>query len=101
MEKARNILIENLLHLIEKGLIETLRSEGGFYIFIKLKQEKRSGWEIARILIKEYGLATVPGEAFGMEKGPYLRLSFGNLPSSKMEKASKILKNSLLLMVEK
>jgi aspartate/methionine/tyrosine aminotransferase len=96
MKKSRDILLSTLIPLAQREIINMPKSEGGFYIFINLKKENRSGWEIAKILIEKYGISTVPGEPFGMEEKPYLRLSFGNLPPSIMEKASEILKNSLL-----
>jgi aspartate/methionine/tyrosine aminotransferase len=30
-------------------------------------------------LIKDYGVAAIPGNAFGMDKGCYLRISYGTL----------------------
>ena len=97
MKKSRDILLQNLFPIAEKEIINFPKSEGGFYIFIKFKKEKRSGWEIARILIEKYGISTVPGEPFGMhKKEPYLRISFGNLIPDVMEKAAEILKKSLL-----
>ncbi|MCP2605564.1 aminotransferase class I/II-fold pyridoxal phosphate-dependent enzyme [Candidatus Aminicenantes bacterium AC-335-O07] len=98
IKKSRDILIQNLLPAVERGVIDFPKNEGGFYIFIKFRKEKRSGWEIAKILIDRYGLATVPGEPFGMREKAYLRLSFGNLPPHMMEKASEILKKSLLFL---
>jgi aspartate/methionine/tyrosine aminotransferase len=102
MKKGRDILIDSLKPLKEKGFIDFPKSEGGFCVFINLKNVRYSGWEIVKILIDKYGIATVPGEAFGMESGIYLRLSFGNMASSELEKASEILKKSLLsLLFEK
>lgn len=60
------------------GLDRAARSEGAFYIFAKLKTYS-SDVTIAKRLISEHGVATIPGSAFGIKEGAYLRISYGAL----------------------
>lgn len=53
-------------------------AEGAFYIFAKLKSTT-DDVTIAKRLIKEHGVATIPGSAFGIQQGSYLRISYGAL----------------------
>lgn len=73
-------------------------SEGAFYLFIKLDTNK-DDFSIAKQLVQQYGVATIPGSAFAMENGTYLRISYGAMTSETviqgMEKLIKGL-NSLI-----
>jgi len=42
-------------------------------------ESKNDDMQLAKKLIQEYGIATIPGSAFGLETGCYLRLSYGAL----------------------
>jgi len=85
LQASRNRLVAALQPLWENERIGGIRSSGGFYVFLRLFPEKpQSGWDIARRLVDEFSLAVVPGEAFGMEKGPYIRLSYGNIRAADM-----------------
>jgi aspartate/methionine/tyrosine aminotransferase len=59
-------------------------SEGAFYLFIKLNTDK-DDLSIAKQLIKQYGVATIPGSAFEAANGSYLRISYGALTSETVE----------------
>jgi aspartate/methionine/tyrosine aminotransferase len=56
-------------------------SEGAFYLFIKLNTSK-DDLTIAKQLIEQYGVATIPGTAFEAVNGAYLRISYGALTST-------------------
>ncbi|MHB8054691.1 MAG: pyridoxal phosphate-dependent aminotransferase [Candidatus Aminicenantales bacterium] len=100
MKEARDRLIAALRPLHERGLIGKLRGAGGFYLFIRLEPEiARSGWEIARRLVDEFALAVVPGEAFGMDEHPYLRLSYGNIRAAEMGPAADRLAEALGILL--
>ena len=49
-----------------------------FYFFLKLDTQMKPLALVER-LIKEYGVAAIPGDAFGMENGCYLRVAYGAL----------------------
>ena len=68
-----------------KSLLEPLHdscvipeTEGAFYYFLKV-DTTCSSMELARRLIQEYKVAVMPGVAFGMTEGCYLRISYGAL----------------------
>jgi aspartate/methionine/tyrosine aminotransferase len=43
--------------------------------------------ELAERLIKQFQIATIPGCAFGMQQGCYLRISFGMLTLEQADEA--------------
>ena len=51
-------------------------SEGAFYVFLDV-DTTLTGLQLAERLAREYGVAVVPGEAFGMQEGCYLRVAYG------------------------
>jgi aspartate/methionine/tyrosine aminotransferase len=53
-------------------------AEGAFYFLLRLHTE-RSSIELTERLIREHRVAVIPGTAFGMEKGCYLRVAYGAL----------------------
>jgi aspartate/methionine/tyrosine aminotransferase len=53
-------------------------ADGAFYFFLKLDTEMKPLALVER-LIKEHGVAAIPGDAFGMENGCYLRVAYGAL----------------------
>src|SRR5262249_44754553 len=53
-------------------------ADGAFYFFLKLGAEMKPLALVER-LVKEHGVAAIPGNAFGMENGCYLRVAYGAL----------------------
>jgi aspartate/methionine/tyrosine aminotransferase len=53
-------------------------ADGAFYFFLNLDTQIEPLALVER-LIKEHGVAAIPGNAFGMEEGCYLRLAYGAL----------------------
>jgi aspartate/methionine/tyrosine aminotransferase len=53
-------------------------ADGAFYFFLKLDTEMKPLSLVER-LVKEYGVAAIPGSAFGMDNGCYLRVAYGAL----------------------
>ncbi len=100
LKDSRDRLIAALRPLHERGLIGELRGAGGFYLFIRLEPEHaRNGWDIARRLVDEFALAVVPGEAFGMNEHPYLRLSYANIRAAQMGPAADRLAAALVTLL--
>ncbi|ARI77671.1 aminotransferase A [Halobacillus mangrovi] len=56
--------------------IEYTSPDGAFYIFPKLQIEGKTTFALALQLVKEAGLALVPGDAFSQYGEGYLRLSY-------------------------
>jgi aspartate/methionine/tyrosine aminotransferase len=89
MQRSRDLLAAALAPLHAQGRIGEAASAGGFYLFLPLDAERaRSGGEVAERLVLEHAVAVVPGEAFGMERRPFLRLSYGNLRPAAMAAAA-------------
>jgi aspartate/methionine/tyrosine aminotransferase len=67
------------------GLLEPLRScceipeaNGAFYFFLKV-DTTLSAMTLAERLVRQYQVAVIPGETFGMTDGCYLRVAYGAL----------------------
>ena len=65
-------------------IIGGVRSDGAFYVFLRFDTELPD-MEVVERLIREYRIAAMPGSAFGMEKGCYLRISYGALDEATLE----------------
>ena len=61
--------------LNEMGL-ETVMPKGAFYVFVDVSSTGLSGEEFALKLLKGYGVAVVPGAAFGAGGERFVRLSY-------------------------
>src|SRR5215475_8601752 len=55
-------------------------ADGAFYFFLKL-DTKMKPLALVERLVKEYGVAAIPGDAFGMDNECYLRVAYGALRS--------------------
>lgn len=53
-------------------------ADGAFYFLLKVRAEL-DAMELVERLIREHGVAAMPGTAFGMEGGCYLRVAYGAL----------------------
>lgn len=62
----------NQINQIKK--ISALKPQGAFYLFINIQETGLQSLEFSKQLLEKYGVALVPGVAFGMEG--YVRLSF-------------------------
>ncbi|MDX2245513.1 MAG: pyridoxal phosphate-dependent aminotransferase [Bacteroidia bacterium] len=74
IRKSREIFQE-ALHEV-RDICEAPRTSGAFYTLIKPKTRMTS-LALAERLIREFRVAVIPGEAFGMEEECGLRVSFG------------------------
>lgn len=80
--KNREILAQNrdLVLSSNQGLgdfWELNYPEGAFYAFAKIKNSQYTDLQVAEILLREAGVLTLPGCAYGEYGLGYLRLSFG------------------------
>ena len=57
---------------------DTPAADGAFYFFTRVRTSL-DPMTIAERLIREHKVATMPGSAFGMTDGCYLRISYGML----------------------
>lgn len=58
--------------------VNIVATEGAFYLLLKLDTEKND-LELVKSLISEFKVAVIPGCAFGLHDGCYLRVSYGML----------------------
>ena len=75
-------------------LAGTIRSDGAFYAFPRL-ETNQTDMDIVKRLIREFKIAVMPGSAFGMQEGCYLRISYGSLDQSTVEEGMQRLINGL------
>ena len=76
MSVKRELVLDKLSEI--KGLISNPTSEGAFYTLIHI-DSGQDDMQLAKTLIENYAVATIPGSAFGINSGCYLRLSYGAL----------------------
>tara|TARA_Y100001934_G_scaffold258176_1_gene328078 strand:- start:71 stop:1282 length:1212 start_codon:yes stop_codon:yes gene_type:complete len=61
--------------------VSLLPSTGAFYFFVKVPGYAGDGLDLARNLIERFGVAVIPGRAFGVNEICAFRASFGALQS--------------------
>jgi aspartate/methionine/tyrosine aminotransferase len=64
-----------------------LAASGSFFAWIRHPYEGRRSLEVAKRLLLDAGIMTLPGEAFGPGLEDYLRLAFGNIRESLIPEA--------------
>lgn len=79
MSKKRDIVLSKLNDLSCFKAKPT--SEGAFYSLLNI-DSKQDDMQLTQTLIEKHGVATIPGSAFGIKEGCYLRLSYGALSDS-------------------
>lgn len=88
--KVREIFLEELDKLGDFCTVPT--ADGAFYFLLKI-DTKFGAMELAEKLIREFGVAAIPGTTFGMETGCYLRVAYGALqPDTAAEGIGRLVK---------
>ena len=81
-EKLKGIAEVRTVVLTELEQINDLcsvpRADGAFYFLLRI-HARRDPMELTERLIRDYRVAVIPGTAFGMDGGCYLRVSYGAL----------------------
>jgi aspartate/methionine/tyrosine aminotransferase len=75
------ILFRNKLYVALQSIDEictTPNTKGAFYFLVKINTTL-TGMQVVERLIKEFKIAVIPGETFGMNNGCYLRIAYGAL----------------------
>ncbi len=73
---------------------ELPRTTGAFYFLAKLHTEL-TALSVVQRLIKEHGIAVIPGETFGLHNACYLRIAYGALTPDKARPAIDRLVNGI------
>jgi aspartate/methionine/tyrosine aminotransferase len=61
-----------------RDICEVPVTAGGFYFFVKVRTAM-GAMELVEKLIREHRVAVIPGTAFGIQQGCYLRIAYGAL----------------------
>jgi aspartate/methionine/tyrosine aminotransferase len=67
-----------LARLAAEGLCDVPPAQGAFYCLPRIRTA-RAPLDLATRLIRKFGVAVIPGSAFGLEQGCHLRLAYGAL----------------------
>ena len=72
-------MVQRQLHILEKaGLAEVPPASGALYFLLRLRSQLTPLACAAR-LIREHGVAVIPGDAFGLVTGCHIRIAYGAL----------------------
>ncbi|WNN89623.1 pyridoxal phosphate-dependent aminotransferase [Gloeocapsopsis dulcis] len=77
--RVRQLVLRSLNSL--QGLCTIAPAHGAFYFFLKVHTQL-DAFELTERLIREHRVAVLPGTAFGMDRGCYLRVAYGALQES-------------------
>lgn len=79
--EVRAIVRRELAVLVAEGVCDVPSVQGAFYFLLRVRPGRRSppSLELAERLIREHGVAAIPGSAFGLDQGAYLRVAYGAL----------------------
>jgi aspartate/methionine/tyrosine aminotransferase len=78
IEASRLIVQRELAALAAEGIGTVPPAAGAFYFLVRVKTELPA-LEMAGRLIREHGVAVIPGNAFGLNSGCHLRVAYGAL----------------------
>ena len=77
---VREAVLEQLASV--RHIIEVAPADGAFYAFLRVRETKRSSMQFVEALIRDHGVAVIPGSTFGVDDakdGCMLRVSYGSL----------------------
>jgi aspartate/methionine/tyrosine aminotransferase len=77
--EVRGLVQDALAPLVTDGICEVPPAQGAFYFLLRLHDSTHRPMETAERLIREHGIAVIPGNAFGLERGCHLRVAYGAL----------------------
>lgn len=77
LTEVRTIFLNELAGMGD--LCTVPRADGAFYFLLRIHTD-RNPMELTEKLVREHGVAVIPGTAFGIDRGCYLRVAYGALP---------------------
>ena len=92
MSSKRSIVLEMLADIACLKSVPT--SEGAFYVMLDIDSSMKD-LQLVKRLITEFGVATLPGSAFGIHQDCHIRLSYGALSDDDIETGMRRLKKGL------
>lgn len=96
LSRVRGIVLDELRRVEDFCRIPP--AEGAFYILMKVETNLDS-LVLAERLIREHRVAAIPGKAFGLEEGGYLRIAYGALEPATAEAGIRRLTGGLRAIV--
>jgi aspartate/methionine/tyrosine aminotransferase len=92
MSSVRRQILEGLQSL--HPFIRIIPSKGAFYVLIELDLDEPP-LDVVETLIRNHRIAVIPGNAFGLDRGCFLRIAFGALKEDNANEALERLLNGL------
>lgn len=93
--EERSMEVRMRLELCKKALGRSKgldwRNAGGGFFTLAAAFGNVSGYRLAELLLERYGIAAIPGEAFGATGRGHMRISFGCLSRSELQPAMEAL----------
>jgi aspartate/methionine/tyrosine aminotransferase len=77
--EVRGLVQNALAPLVADGICEVPPAQGAFYFLLRLRECDQPPLPFAERLIREHGVAVIPGNAFGLQRGCHLRVAYGAL----------------------
>ena len=77
--EVREIVRRELAPLVAEGICDVPQTQGAFYFLLRLRHGDQPALAVAERLIREHGVAVIPGNAFGLDRGCHLRVAYGAL----------------------
>jgi aspartate/methionine/tyrosine aminotransferase len=76
IEHVRQIVLTSLAEI--RQYCEIPPADGAFYFLLRLKTDQ-DALSVVEQLIRQYKVAVIPGNAFGLDGGCYVRVAYGSL----------------------
>ncbi len=96
LSEVRLLVLDALNSL--QDLCTVAPADGAFYFFLKVNTDIDT-FELVKRLIREHQVAVIPGNAFGMDEGCYLRVAYGALQRETAKQGIERLVNGLKKIV--
>jgi aspartate/methionine/tyrosine aminotransferase len=96
--ESRRVMQQELEPLVAAGQCSAPSAQGAFYFLLRLRSN-RPPLELVERLIREHGVAVIPGNAFGVTTGCPLRVAYAALaPAEIKEGAGRLVRGLQALM---
>lgn len=97
ISEVRSVILAHLEKI--KSIASISRSEGAFYLLLKLDTEL-DDISVTKQLISKFKVAVLPGNTFGLDNGCYLRVAFGALDKNNALEGIRRLTDGLTTIIE-
>lgn len=67
--------LDSALDVLDKYMIDYVKPEGAFYLFVDISKSNMTSWEFARNLLQKEKVAVVPGLVFSKNTDNFVRIS--------------------------